>query len=259
MPNIDAVRSVNIINKSLYILASNPDPVMLIIDVTVLDLARVPDYASIVSDELTRKRRVPQLQELEIAELKAERARSIEIQKQVIERFKKELEKAKEQNETLQKTIEYEKSTAKEELHSLKEENKKLKKELDAIKNSKDKNELTVVELKNRLTLEKEEHRKEIETIRAENDRFKGNNLEPLNMQQLKDLQNSLKLALFKVKNEINDRTETSNCLICTERPRNMVFSPCHHMCICEQCANTIQDIKCPVCRSAGEVFKVYI
>lgn len=40
-------------------------------------------------------------------------------------------------------------------------------------------------------------------------------------------------------------------CVICLSAPRNSVVIPCRHLCLCNECAETLryQSNKCPICR----------
>ena len=39
-------------------------------------------------------------------------------------------------------------------------------------------------------------------------------------------------------------------CVICMENPKNVVLSPCNHLCICQDCSSRVV-LTCPICRSA--------
>ena len=45
-------------------------------------------------------------------------------------------------------------------------------------------------------------------------------------------------------------------CVICLEHERKMVFG-CGHCCVCEKCSPNLD--KCPLCRSKGKCFKIYL
>ncbi|CAK0908893.1 unnamed protein product [Prorocentrum cordatum] len=40
-------------------------------------------------------------------------------------------------------------------------------------------------------------------------------------------------------------------CMICYDRPKNVLLLPCHHCTVCHQCLRSLRDEKCPLCRSA--------
>lgn len=50
-------------------------------------------------------------------------------------------------------------------------------------------------------------------------------------------------------------------CVVCTERPLEVRLKNCNHICLCQQCANTLSA--CPMCRVAydasSDVDKVFI
>jgi len=50
------------------------------------------------------------------------------------------------------------------------------------------------------------------------------------------------------------------SCVICLTRERNMVFSPCHHLCACSDCGSNPSLQSCPLCRvSIGERQIIYV
>lgn len=38
-------------------------------------------------------------------------------------------------------------------------------------------------------------------------------------------------------------------CIICCSQERNLVFSPCHHLCTCRDCGSNQTIVSCPICR----------
>jgi len=54
------------------------------------------------------------------------------------------------------------------------------------------------------------------------------------------------------------EETQQSNdeCLVCYEPPRDHMIIPCHHVCLCGDCASDYkeqEDGKCPLCGSGIE------
>lgn len=43
--------------------------------------------------------------------------------------------------------------------------------------------------------------------------------------------------------------TENRDCMVCFDRPRNIVFFPCRHCCVCPTCLRSLREDKCPLCR----------
>ena len=43
-------------------------------------------------------------------------------------------------------------------------------------------------------------------------------------------------------------------CVICMDKPPSQIILPCHHVCVCEDCARSVQELKmeCPLDR--GEI-----
>ncbi|EFA79654.1 hypothetical protein PPL_07513 [Heterostelium album PN500] len=59
----------------------------------------------------------------------------------------------------------------------------------------------------------------------------------------------NLSSVLTKKSSEITKIISERNlCIVCQERSRNTLFSPCLHYNCCNTCANTL--IKCPTCRN---------
>lgn len=44
------------------------------------------------------------------------------------------------------------------------------------------------------------------------------------------------------------NKNETK-CIVCFERIREIIFTPCNHMVICERCLYNLNDLRCPMCR----------
>ncbi|XP_019647931.1 PREDICTED: uncharacterized protein LOC109488195 isoform X1 [Branchiostoma belcheri] len=52
-----------------------------------------------------------------------------------------------------------------------------------------------------------------------------------------------------------------NDCIICTERERNCLLSPCNHLCCCMECAKSLTNRhqNCPMCRTPiAEVLRVF-
>jgi hypothetical protein len=48
----------------------------------------------------------------------------------------------------------------------------------------------------------------------------------------------------------------SGTCVVCIDKPVQMVFTSCGHMCCCEGCGMRL--MRCPVCRLRGSPIKVY-
>lgn len=49
-----------------------------------------------------------------------------------------------------------------------------------------------------------------------------------------------------------------SECVICLDAKRCIVFSPCGHLCLCEECARPMKQ--CPMCQQeCKDKMKIYI
>jgi len=59
------------------------------------------------------------------------------------------------------------------------------------------------------------------------------------------------------------DIANTNECCVCLEKTRNTVLVPCHHMCLCESCAEDImKNLKasCPLCRAeVQKTIKIFL
>ena len=42
---------------------------------------------------------------------------------------------------------------------------------------------------------------------------------------------------------------DSTNCVICMEEARTILFMPCRHLCACKKCSLKIDD-RCPICRN---------
>jgi hypothetical protein len=82
-------------------------------------------------------------------------------------------------------------------------------------------------------------------TLQIEVDRLHAINCDRLTSQQLVSLRNELHLASTAVRGELHNR---SQCVICVERGRSMVFMPCLHRVCCESCTTKVD--RCPLCKS---------
>eukprot|EP00795_Rhopilema_esculentum_P015666 gene15666-6954_t len=62
------------------------------------------------------------------------------------------------------------------------------------------------------------------------------------------------RLEFEKLRKETVDSAENGNeCVICMERPRNIVILNCGHICVCKTCGDVL--VTCPICRA--QVVKV--
>lgn len=60
--------------------------------------------------------------------------------------------------------------------------------------------------------------------------------------------------------NEVGELTsEEEGCVICMERPKDTLFLPCKHLCVCTLCCKPLKE--CPVCRKeiAQKVEGIYV
>lgn len=76
----------------------------------------------------------------------------------------------------------------------------------------------------------------------------------------------NLKDEIKKLKNEIKDKEERieeldKKCSVCFTNKSNIIFIPCGHLCMCNDCNNRCAQYNmsfCPICRSNGTRYVVY-
>jgi len=68
---------------------------------------------------------------------------------------------------------------------------------------------------------------------------------------ELESLSSRLKSSLQRVMKEIATRESEEDskrlCIICVDRDRSIVFTPCGHFCCCVECSGSFDE--CPICR----------
>jgi hypothetical protein len=53
---------------------------------------------------------------------------------------------------------------------------------------------------------------------------------------------------------------EKMECVICNDQMRNVIFQPCHHMCVCYDCYKKLQNKQCPMCKaSVSSITEIFI
>lgn len=150
-----------------------------------------------------------------------------------------------------------------EQIDSLEKENRQLKKELQEAGLQMDK-----IERKYQTIFEsqRQQHEKEstkqtdqLKAICKERDTLLGVGLEDHSLTDLVRLHETLKISKAKVKVILSEKKDSMLCLTCVENPKNMVFIPCGHLCICEKCYNNNQQSICLICRTQGIAYKTFI
>ena len=65
----------------------------------------------------------------------------------------------------------------------------------------------------------------------------------------------SQKILLEKV----NKRADENLCSVCMEEKKNILLSPCNHLCVCKKCSTHINNM-CPICRTpVTSILKVFV
>lgn len=62
-----------------------------------------------------------------------------------------------------------------------------------------------------------------------------------------------VRLEKFLAQKERITKTQSEaqlNCIICRDRVKSVMFTPCHHLCVCNACFSNHQFSKCPICRT---------
>lgn len=57
----------------------------------------------------------------------------------------------------------------------------------------------------------------------------------------------------LRMTDQLSGLIDTVRCIICQDRPRSVVCSPCNHMCMCLPCMKNLVQRKCPMCRTKIE------
>ena len=99
------------------------------------------------------------------------------------------------------------------------------------------------------------------------------NNLFEFFVDPLKKTIANLKNEIVKLKNEIKDKEKKikekedrieeldKKCSVCFTNKSNIIFVPCGHLCMCNDCNNRCTQYNmsfCPICRSNGTRYVVY-
>jgi E3 ubiquitin-protein ligase MUL1 len=70
---------------------------------------------------------------------------------------------------------------------------------------------------------------------------------------QLRDFRNNQR------NNSTNNDSTFSSCVVCFDRSSDTLIMPCKHLVLCDQCADRLPRLECPVCKTPIEDFiRVY-
>ena len=58
------------------------------------------------------------------------------------------------------------------------------------------------------------------------------------------------KIRIEKLDNENNILKKQTQCVVCREKDRSMLFLPCKHCICCQECSDNLYTNKCPTCRT---------
>ncbi|MCP4241485.1 MAG: RING-HC finger protein, partial [bacterium] len=60
------------------------------------------------------------------------------------------------------------------------------------------------------------------------------------------------------MEHSITERDKQNECVVCFDLERSHVCIPCGHLCLCINCAKTVNDT-CPLCNTnCGDIIKVF-
>jgi len=76
------------------------------------------------------------------------------------------------------------------------------------------------------------------------------------------DLKNQIKKLNDEIKDKENKIEQLDNkCSVCFNNKSNIIFIPCGHLCMCNECNNRCTQYNmsfCPICRSSGNGYVMY-
>jgi len=70
-------------------------------------------------------------------------------------------------------------------------------------------------------------------------------------LQELQALERQVKHVLVKIETAKQRLEEEKLCVICRESPKEVLFMPCRHLCVCKDCGYREELERCPLCREA--------
>lgn len=68
-------------------------------------------------------------------------------------------------------------------------------------------------------------------------------------LQELQVFERQVKHILEKIENAKQYLEEEKLCVICRESPKEVLFMPCRHLCVCKDCGHREELERCPLCR----------
>lgn len=107
-----------------------------------------------------------------------------------------------------------------------------------------------------RLRKSLELERRTRDEVQSKYDRLRGADeaISCLNMEELLSLEGEVVSVLTKLserKQQLLRRTTSELlCVVCLDEPKRIMLSPCNHLCLCKNCANSGILNECPVCRA---------
>jgi len=111
------------------------------------------------------------------------------------------------------------------------------------------------------LTQEKEQLAEKLEQVTKKLDHFCGNNLEALDVNELRKIHAAQNENIHKIKLCIEKKSEDKLCCcVCMEKEKCMIVMPCRHMPYCEECSKKRNSSVCPLCKGPiVELHKIFL
>eukprot|EP01084_Bolivina_argentea_P094454 169797_1 len=104
---------------------------------------------------------------------------------------------------------------------------------------------------KTKLKNENEKMNKKNEKLQKEINKLKGIDVKVTNLNDLFALKQIISNTMNRIEKEIEKKSKNKVlCITCLDKGQEMMFEPCHHLLMCQECANKLPNNKCPVCQT---------
>lgn len=71
----------------------------------------------------------------------------------------------------------------------------------------------------------------------------------------------AVQTLIQQLEGQLAKEKEDKLCVVCLDKPRNVMLRPCNHYCVCETCVRQLLTRKCPICQkrfsSSEKIFSV--
>jgi len=58
-----------------------------------------------------------------------------------------------------------------------------------------------------------------------------------------------------QARRQLDDELEQQLCVVCKDRKKAVLFVPCLHVCVCEECRGRLRPYRCPICKEPVQSF----